>query len=48
MSTGAILLYCGIGLFAVALLGMIIANIVISSKGKKLRGLMDDRYGNNK
>ncbi len=45
MSTGAILLYCGIGLFGAALIGMIIANIVISSKGKKLKKLMDEDYG---
>lgn len=37
--------YGGIGLFAAALIGMIIANAVLSSKGKKLKELMKDRYG---
>ncbi|MBQ9460559.1 MAG: hypothetical protein IJU51_01375 [Clostridia bacterium] len=45
MTMGAIMFYGGIGLFAAALIGMIIANAVLSSKGKKLKELMKDRYG---
>ena len=45
MTVGAIMFYGGIGLFAAALAGMIIANVILSSKWKKLRRLMHDRYG---
>ena len=45
MTIGAIMFYGGIGLFAAALVCMIIADIVLASKGRKLRELMHDRYG---
>ncbi len=38
------MLYSGIGLFGVGLIGMILSNIILSAKGKKLKKLMKDDY----
>ena len=45
MTVGAIMFYGGIGLFALALIGLIVGNVILSAKWKKLRELMKDRYG---
>ncbi len=45
MSIGAIMLYGGTGLFAAALIGLIISNAVLASKGKKIKKMMNDSYG---
>lgn len=45
MSLGMLLIIIGIAVFGAALIGMIVSNIVLASKGKKLKKLMHDRYG---
>ncbi len=45
MGLGMILMVVGIAVFGAALIGMIVSNIVLSSKGKKLKKLMHDKYG---
>ena len=45
MTLGNILFFGGIILFAVAFIIMIIANIVLSSKSKKLKKLLTEKYG---
>ena len=39
------MLYCGIGVFGVGLVGMIVTNLVLSAKSRKLRKLMNETYG---
>ena len=36
--------YSGIGLFGVGFLGLILSNIILSAKSKKLKKLMYDEY----
>lgn len=45
MTLGNILFFGGIILFAVALVSMIIINIVLSVKSRKLKKLLNDKYG---
>lgn len=45
MTLGNILFFGGIILFAVALVSMIIINIVLSVKSRKLKKLLNEKYG---
>lgn len=45
MTAGALMFYGGMILFGVVLVTMIVTNVIFSSKSKKLKKQLHDRYG---